>query len=442
MTDEHDYTPTEGSELNLKTAVNDADVLNPPPEEGQDESGANNMNTTVDEEEEEGQYVSTSVPVPPVTNTMALHSPIVIHQSLAPPGDDDESSSPLLAAAAAAPLPPSLPNNSNDSMPPPLYANNSHHQQQQLLLGEDVSTISNNIDNNPTHYLNPDGAIHRQLLHQTTNTSTSNSNFWLQDEEERFLLGLRLYGWGQWKRIQSVVQTRTNKQIKSHAQKREKVNPQIKVKYAKGKAKRGRIASRDAILPGRGVLIHNPEEQGDGGHSFDEMWTDVYGTNNGVGPNSRLRRCRNSVLHQQWLDTVQNNPPIVHEVGRKREQHIENDHGVDTSSSSNNSKQQPIGKQMQPIKASHIPLPPPSAASSYQIAPVVSVPPPVRHSQRQGGGSSSSHPPMQFYNSHMGMYHAPPPGYGQPNMPYGYYPPPYHYGPPPPGKWMLLANVI
>ena len=76
-------------------------------------------------------------------------------------------------------------------------------------------------------------------LHQTTN-----SNFWLREEEDRFLQGLNLYGWGNWKRIQAVVRTRTNKQIKSHAQKRERTNPDVRDKYARGVVRRGRISTR------------------------------------------------------------------------------------------------------------------------------------------------------------------------------------------------------
>ena len=87
------------------------------------------------------------------------------------------------------------------------------------------------------------------------NTGGTNSNFWLQEEEERFLLGLRLYGWGQWKRIQTIVQTRTNKQIKSHAQKREKINPLIKTKYGKGKSRRGRISSKVLAEDARAMAI-------------------------------------------------------------------------------------------------------------------------------------------------------------------------------------------
>ena len=74
----------------------------------------------------------------------------------------------------------------------------------------------------------PERHKHRQ------NREQRNSNFWRHDEEERFLHGLRLYGWGSWRRIQSVVQTRSNRQIKSHAQKRMKANPAIREKYAMG----------------------------------------------------------------------------------------------------------------------------------------------------------------------------------------------------------------
>jgi len=80
----------------------------------------------------------------------------------------------------------------------------------------------------------------------SNSTPKTRSNFWKRDEEERFLKGLVLYGWGQWKRIQSIVETRTNKQIKSHAQKRAKVNPGLKLKYSKGRppSTKGRISSK------------------------------------------------------------------------------------------------------------------------------------------------------------------------------------------------------
>ena len=77
-------------------------------------------------------------------------------------------------------------------------------------------------------------------------TPKTRSNFWKRDEEQRFLTGLEMYGWGQWKRIQTIVETRTNKQIKSHAQKRAKVYPGLKLKYSKGTpTKKGRISSKE-----------------------------------------------------------------------------------------------------------------------------------------------------------------------------------------------------
>ena len=104
-----------------------------------------------------------------------------------------------------------------------------------------------------------------------------------------------------WKRIQAIVRTRTNKQIKSHAQKREKVNPQIKAKYAKGKSRRGRISSQVLADDARAwatacgsvgkvesAILGNAETI----PSLEELWKDVYGTNNGDGPNSRHGRYR------------------------------------------------------------------------------------------------------------------------------------------------------
>lgn len=114
-----------------------------------------------------------------------------------------------------------------------------------------------------------------------------------------------MFGWGQWKRIQPIVKTRTNKQIKSHAQKREKVNPEIKIKYSKGACRRGRISSgvlaNDArILSSNGGDLLTAIARDDQHHfpPLEEMVKDVYQTNNGDGPNSRVRRYRHTPYHR------------------------------------------------------------------------------------------------------------------------------------------------
>ncbi|KAL7499812.1 hypothetical protein ACHAWT_010238 [Skeletonema menzelii] len=152
----------------------------------------------------------------------------------------------------------------------------------------------------------------------------NNSNFWLQEEEERFLLGLRMFGWGQWKRIQPIVKTRTNTQIKSHAQKREKVNPEIKAKYSKGVCRRGRISSgvlandaRVLSTNGGDLLTTIAHDQ----HQFpplEQMARDVYQTNNGDGPNSRVRRYRHTPYHRSTYrphstQVVPSSPSILEE---------------------------------------------------------------------------------------------------------------------------------
>lgn len=125
-----------------------------------------------------------------------------------------------------------------------------------------------------------------------------------------------MYGWGQWKRIQPIVKTRTNKQIKSHAQKREKVNPEIKIKYSKSKSRRGRISSsvlaNDArVLSANGGDVMSVIAQEDQ-HvpSLEQMVKDVYRTNNTEGPNSRLKRYSHIPYHPHHTSkAVQHSPP-------------------------------------------------------------------------------------------------------------------------------------
>jgi hypothetical protein len=102
-----------------------------------------------------------------------------------------------------------------------------------------------------------------------------------------------MFGWGQWKRIQQIVKTRTNKQIKSHAQKRERVNPEIKIKYAKFKSRRGRISSgvlaNDAIVlsSNGGDLLNAFARDDQHLPPLAQMVKDVYLTNNADAPRRR-----------------------------------------------------------------------------------------------------------------------------------------------------------
>lgn len=296
-------------------------------------------------EQYEGQYTSTDVPVPPMMDwnnneqhvapaaaggtapapanqTMNLHSPIhaPAEASTAPGAPNGAEQQPAPAAPAPGEpvytsyaIPPGQhpmhghpPAPHVAAMPPHHYDPNAHHYAQWPVYGSPQGVM-------PPYAAAPPPRPAQNPHH--------NSNFWLQEEEERFLLGLRLYGWGQWKRIQTVVQTRSNKQIKSHAQKREKVNPEIKFKYAKGKSRRGRISSKE-----EGVGPSNSPYKDETNLALDdpslppmeELWKDVYGTNNGVGPNSRLRRYRSNALHQKWLEEVADKPESETQVATEK----------------------------------------------------------------------------------------------------------------------------
>ena len=125
-------------------------------------------------------------------------------------------------------------------------------------------------------------------------------------------LGLRMFGWGQWKRIQQIVKTRTNKQIKSHAQKRERVNPEIKIKYAKFKSRRGRISSgvlaNDAIVlsSNGGDLLNAFARDDQHLPPLAQMVKDVYLTNNADAPRRRkLAAPYSKVVQVQHLTLMQ-----------------------------------------------------------------------------------------------------------------------------------------
>ena len=234
-----------------------------------------------------------------------------------------------------------------------------------------------------------------------------NSNFWLQEEEERFLLGLRLYGWGQWKRIQTVVQTRSNKQIKSHAQKREKVNPDIKAKYGKGKSRRGRISSKVLADDARSMAAAGGsvgEIVGNEGPTLDQAWKDVYGTNNGDGPNSRARRYRQQQQQSRLAEAV-----IAHSPSEGQKLAM-----LETS------KQQ----QQQQQEASAI-----AAATAAAVAATEQAPPlpnPVYNAHQQTHAPSQYHHPHYHLDAVHATHH-----YHHPHYAHHAYGAPMAYQPPP-----------
>ncbi|KAL7508173.1 hypothetical protein ACHAXN_008262 [Cyclotella atomus] len=389
----------------------------------------------------EGQYTSTDVPVPPMMEWNNHHN-----AASAPSGQSMDLHSPIHAPeppAAAAQVPAPAPTNPNEPVyasyhiPPPGHMHHPppphHHPPPPHLMPHQhydpyaqwphVAYASPPV---PVPYGHPPPPVVPVRPPPTPHDAHHNSNFWLQEEEERFLLGLRLYGWGQWKRIQTVVQTRSNKQIKSHAQKREKVNPDIKFKYAKGKSRRGRLSAssshpsdpngspyRDGQLTETNLALDDPSLP-----PMEELWKDVYGTNNGVGPNSRLRRYRSNALHQKWLEETGGNEGEVKAsvaVATDKTPKVQDaSGGKDTSSTKK--KLTPEGQYIQDHKVL----------------------------QQSSAAQPAVHP------APVGMYYNPPPyhhhgyihGVSPPRIHNGA-PPPYSYGaPPPPTTAMTMHHPM
>eukprot|EP00804_Cyclotella_cryptica_P010932 CCRYP_016675-RA/>CCRYP_016675-RA protein AED:0.00 eAED:0.00 QI:745/-1/1/1/-1/1/1/336/920 len=393
-----------------------------------------------------------------IGNSMDLHSPIVASaaEPLHAPTDPADSS-----ATAAAPLPPNNHGHHHNNAPPPpssepMYTSYAiapgppppphHHHHPHHAMPPHPSPAPHAAPGMPSHYdphvqqhamyahypphayaMPPPQAPHQgqmippyaaAAIPKTTSHSQTNhnSNFWLQEEEERFLLGLRLYGWGQWKRIQTIVQTRSNKQIKSHAQKREKVNPEIKYKYAKGKSRRGRISSKvlateyssgteqDAAAAAA-TSLNDPRLP-----PMEELWKDVYGTNNGVGPNSRLRRYRSNALHQKWLEEVADKP----EAEQQDPQPMATEKKMKSPMS---------GSSTEPIKQEKPSASALSASAKKKLTPEGQYIHDHKVLERHAmvPQQPSPGPPMPYYNA------PPPPPHGH------HYPPHPNYAMPPPG---------
>jgi SHAQKYF class myb-like DNA-binding protein len=256
-------------------------------------------------------------------------------------------------------------------------------------------------------------------LHHTTN-----SNFWLREEEDRFLQGLNLYGWGNWKRIQAVVRTRTNKQIKSHAQKRERTNPDVRDKYARGVVRRGRISSRalaeeateaaagvDAAeaLANGGIGDDDVVARGGGGGdagvagveipSLDRARMDVYGTTGddgdrppggggGRGENSRSR----SRYRRQAADVLEHR----HRQRQRPNQQQQQQQGL-------------VGDQCVNSSPAMPPLPP----HNWHIAEAASQPRP-RQQQHRISLHSIDHSRSPHHFRCMPTVHRPPPPHGEP----------------------------
>ena len=436
--------------------VNESDTyLQPPPENGQ----------------YEGQYTSTDVPVPPMmdwnnnsheqnaaagpansqmNSSMELHSPIhapaeapTTHMPL--PNQEHHHEDSLAASNEPVYTSYAIPPGTHQShhqptvhyhhpgphaapMPPhPHYDPNAQHHP--YAQWPHMSPYGG--PQPPGMVPPPYASAPPPRVTTSHNNPHHNSNFWLQEEEERFLLGLRLYGWGQWKRIQTVVQTRSNKQIKSHAQKREKVNPEIKVKYAKGKSRRGRISASkvgdelsNPYAATAGVKEDNIALDDPNLPPMEELWKDVYGTNNGVGPNSRLRRYRSNALHQKWLEEVADKPESERSGVATEKTLKEPGHAKDTSKK----KLTPEGQYLQEHRvlerntANQPPQSSPGPHISYYNQP---------HPHHYGTHPGYGMPPpgasptrMQSYPHHQGYHHPPMPTIGHQATPS------HHRGPP------------
>ena len=58
---------------------------------------------------------------------------------------------------------------------------------------------------------------------------------WTKEEEEMIVLGFQQHGWGHWKEIEPIIQTRFPNAIGKHAAKMRKRNPELFEKHSKNK---------------------------------------------------------------------------------------------------------------------------------------------------------------------------------------------------------------
>ena len=69
---------------------------------------------------------------------------------------------------------------------------------------------------------------YKNKLYSSFEETPSKEGYWTNEEHSQFEKGIILYGWGNWKRVESCIPTRNKVQIKTHAQKFSRCRPSQK----------------------------------------------------------------------------------------------------------------------------------------------------------------------------------------------------------------------
>ncbi|KAG2382844.1 hypothetical protein C9374_004811 [Naegleria lovaniensis] len=147
-------------------------------------------------------------------NTSATLHPSPMHQSqMVHPQNVSRSSHPTVLATPKANLS-NKPSSTKTTSPPQPYYNKPQREQPQKVaptVAEDP-----NMDDGDEEDEEFDNTKKQQ------STKSGNYRFrkgWTRDEHIRFLIGVHLFGRGNWKSISNVIQGKSPKQVQSHAQK-------------------------------------------------------------------------------------------------------------------------------------------------------------------------------------------------------------------------------
>lgn len=143
-----------------------------------------------------------------------------------------------------------LPNKVTDVFVPPLSAipkgtkytgNLSSPLSSHFTISDDKCTIAKSHESTaaPDHPASINSSEHEgsspmkkkyknKRVYSSFEETSSHEGYWTNEEHSQFEKGIILYGWGNWKRVESCVPTRNKVQIKTHAQKFSRCRPSQK----------------------------------------------------------------------------------------------------------------------------------------------------------------------------------------------------------------------